>query len=502
MRAFLPLFLLLANFAAFASTFGEGLAAYQRGDYAAARTVIEPLANSGDAQAQYLFGRMYARGDGVLQDFVAAHKWLNLAAARGHRDARSERDRVAGRMTSSQIAEAQRSARAFRPASAPKSTTAQATTAPAAKRYNTGNVVRDVQRMLAELGYDPGPADGLMGRRTRSAIRTYQLHSDLPVTGQANSRLREQLAIDLGYATPSDDPVAAATVSPGPAPVPAPAPAPATPDRNPIYSGGGTTTGTRTQTRQSSAGVAELREIVARARRDRSADRGVLRALEELVDQYDWPWKRVLVEDRFRDGNYTRRPAWRTVAGQFWVDGREGLRTQVAISDGKNQQQGQADIGRALIGALLGQGQRAGGPAAIALAQAIPKSFAIEMELLSGTRSGGQIEFGVYRGQNADRGLRLIYRPGAARTLELVRANAGRYVQLAGHEQPLALADGRSHAILWTRGDDGRMTVQVDGKQLLQTGPVNRKGGARFDGFFLTNRGGNYGLRSLRVLAE
>ncbi len=33
--------------------------------------------------------------------------------------------------------------------------------------------VREVQQALRDAGYDPGPIDGIMGPRTRSALRTY-----------------------------------------------------------------------------------------------------------------------------------------------------------------------------------------------------------------------------------------------------------------------------------------------------------------------------------------
>ncbi len=40
-----------------------------------------------------------------------------------------------------------------------------------------------VERRLAELGYDPGPADGALDRQTRRAIRQYQRDQGLPETG-------------------------------------------------------------------------------------------------------------------------------------------------------------------------------------------------------------------------------------------------------------------------------------------------------------------------------
>ncbi|MBP2679069.1 MAG: hypothetical protein H6Q82_2134, partial [Deltaproteobacteria bacterium] len=59
---------------------------------------------------------------GVLQDYVLAHKWFNLAASRypaSEIDARKKaihnRDLVASKMTPAQIAEAQKLAREWKP---------------------------------------------------------------------------------------------------------------------------------------------------------------------------------------------------------------------------------------------------------------------------------------------------------------------------------------------------------------------------------------------------
>ena len=65
---------------------------------------------------------MYFTGRGVLQDYVEAHMWLNLAASRfspaeiRNRDqAIRDRDYVAAKMTPAQIAEAQKLAREWKP---------------------------------------------------------------------------------------------------------------------------------------------------------------------------------------------------------------------------------------------------------------------------------------------------------------------------------------------------------------------------------------------------
>ena len=145
--------LLLLVTPAVGQDFQKGREAYERGDYATALREFRPLAEQGDAKAQYNLGLMYEEGKfdvhlgygvprdyaealkwyrlsaeqgnalaqrnlglmyangGVPLDYVQAHMWLNLAAAQGWGDAAKDRDIIAKRMTPAQIAEAQRMAR-------------------------------------------------------------------------------------------------------------------------------------------------------------------------------------------------------------------------------------------------------------------------------------------------------------------------------------------------------------------------------------------------------
>ena len=127
--------------------YGEGWAAYQRGDYATALEEFRPLAEQGHAAAQYNLGYMYYKGQGVPQDYAEAIRWIrlaaeqryanaqfslgymygegqgvpqdyvqalmwfNLAAAQGNEKGRENRDIAAKRMTPGEISEAQRLAR-------------------------------------------------------------------------------------------------------------------------------------------------------------------------------------------------------------------------------------------------------------------------------------------------------------------------------------------------------------------------------------------------------
>jgi TPR repeat protein len=132
---------------AHAGPFEDGLAAYQRDDYATSLRLWRPLAEQGNAQAQSNLGLIYDRGQGVPQDYrqamkwyrkaadkgvtqaqfnlgvmyangqgtqrnyVIAHMWFILAATSGDEEAQLLLPAQRGKMTPDQIAEAQRMAR-------------------------------------------------------------------------------------------------------------------------------------------------------------------------------------------------------------------------------------------------------------------------------------------------------------------------------------------------------------------------------------------------------
>ena len=84
-------------------------------DYKEAARWYRIAAEQGSAIAQFKLGRMYRTGLGVPQDYVQAHMWANLAAAQNHKNASVVRNLIAKKMSQSQIAEAQRLAREWKP---------------------------------------------------------------------------------------------------------------------------------------------------------------------------------------------------------------------------------------------------------------------------------------------------------------------------------------------------------------------------------------------------
>ena len=131
--------------------FQAGMDAYNRRDFATALREWQPLADQGDARAQFSFGLLHENGDGVPRDYtkarqwyekaaaqgeakaqlylglqssfgqgvpmdlVEAYMWYSLAAGNGNAHAPGYRDDLARQMTPAQIREAQKRAREWKP---------------------------------------------------------------------------------------------------------------------------------------------------------------------------------------------------------------------------------------------------------------------------------------------------------------------------------------------------------------------------------------------------
>ncbi len=126
------------------SSYQEGMDAYDREDYATALKEWRPLAEQGQAEAQYnlgvmyqlglgvpqddqeairwyrlaaeqgdasaqfKLGLMYAKGQGVAQNYIQAYMWETLAAAQGNENAAKGLEILEKKMSPAQLAEAQR----------------------------------------------------------------------------------------------------------------------------------------------------------------------------------------------------------------------------------------------------------------------------------------------------------------------------------------------------------------------------------------------------------
>jgi uncharacterized protein len=71
-------------FEAAVAAYEKGVAAYEKGVYATALRLLRPLAEQGEASAQYNLGVMFDNGQGVPQDYATAVSWYRKAAEQGH----------------------------------------------------------------------------------------------------------------------------------------------------------------------------------------------------------------------------------------------------------------------------------------------------------------------------------------------------------------------------------------------------------------------------------
>jgi uncharacterized protein len=76
-------FLIFFSANTFASPFEDGMSAYNKGDYSTAYNMLKPIAEQGDASAQFNLGLLYLDGKGLPQDYTEAAGWFRRAAEQG-----------------------------------------------------------------------------------------------------------------------------------------------------------------------------------------------------------------------------------------------------------------------------------------------------------------------------------------------------------------------------------------------------------------------------------
>jgi len=123
--------------------------------------------------SMHMLGLMYASGAGVEQNSTEALRWFRLARAQGF-----------------PVEENLLSEEGIRKFSKQAGKTAEQIQKTALERQK---LVREIQEKLTELGYNPGPVDGLYGNKTKVAIQGFQQKKGLRVDGLATPELLEEL---------------------------------------------------------------------------------------------------------------------------------------------------------------------------------------------------------------------------------------------------------------------------------------------------------------------
>jgi localization factor PodJL len=162
-------------------------------------------ADYGVKDSQYNLGVVYARGLGAATNLPEAYKWFAVAAAAGDKDAAARRDEVAALLDQNQLALARAAVKAWRPKAPPAAANTVAAPlggwgdqATVVTADNQRALVMKIQTLLTEQGYDPGPADGVEGPKTRDAVRAFQARVGLVDTGLIDRSLVAALAGPTG----------------------------------------------------------------------------------------------------------------------------------------------------------------------------------------------------------------------------------------------------------------------------------------------------------------
>lgn len=278
----------------------------------------------------------------------------------------------------------------------------------------------------------------------------------------------------------------------------------------------------------------QLNDITTEAERDKAGHPRLLSDMRSLVRRYSRRWPRLILADGFKDGNLTANPRWIVESGEFSVEG-SGLITRhgAAPAPGPDttappppppaEAERRPGFGEVVFGTLLQEltrgrereraepdrsaatepDQRQPTPPGVSSPEghlwtevAIPNVFALNVTLRSRGNTGGAFEIGVGQGAPAS-GYRLVYRPGGAPSLSLVRVGASGVTILRSVREPVRLEDGKPHKLKLARDIVGEMTVEVDGKTLLRLRDASFRD--PFDRIVLRNRGGDYAVRGIAV---
>jgi localization factor PodJL len=170
-------------------------------DFEAAARWFRAAADLGLSDSQYNLGILFARGLGVPQNFSESYKWFSILANRGDKDATIRRDAVAEKLDPQTLAAAKLAAQTWKAKHLdPEANAVRLPNEGWALQLDQGasaqpgaDIVRNAQKLLSRLGYEPGPTDGQWGPKTKGAIESFQRDAGLQPTGALTPDLLRKL---------------------------------------------------------------------------------------------------------------------------------------------------------------------------------------------------------------------------------------------------------------------------------------------------------------------
>ncbi|WP_419902716.1 peptidoglycan-binding protein [Kiloniella sp.] len=475
---------------AYSASFDEAMEAFENRNYASAYRDFTNIANTGNRDAQFMLGYVYSKGYGTPQDYVEAHKWFNLAASQGDREARRARDNLTKFMSAQQISRAQQLASEWQPAHEQKaeeieqaevetsepvilwSDPAPASTPPpvlaSATTDLTRNEKRELQRRLRDVGYDPGPIDGLPGERTLRAIRSYQSDFGMEVDGLVSREILEDLRSRNFSNQEADEEV---------------------------------------ENEREDVLLKQLRELDKDGQYTTLSGAQYKQRIAAILADYDRPWLTRVLFDTFRDGDYTLNPRWIVESGDFSVGNRDYLYTSVPVPRRNNSTKEKSDA-EEIVGIFSDIFAKASkqkeeqdqytGYAEIYNASSISNSFSARINI-NGLLDEGRFVFGVYQGSSRINGYKVAYTTGANSSIELLRTSFEGQSSIGSFALNHDLT-GDAHNVELRRNSNGVMEVVLDDETLITANDKKLQG--KFGGFVMGNHGGNFRIMEIEVYSE
>jgi localization factor PodJL len=165
-------------------------------DYMLAVKWYGEAAAYGLADSQFNLGVLAEYGLGMTKNLSEAYKWFSLAAASGDADAAKRREIIRVQLDPAALAKAEAAVKTWTakvPPAEANEVAEQANWAAQAPATHNASLVTRAQTLLNALGYDVGPPDGVVGDRTKTAVKRFQSRNGLVETGEISIPLVTQL---------------------------------------------------------------------------------------------------------------------------------------------------------------------------------------------------------------------------------------------------------------------------------------------------------------------
>jgi hypothetical protein len=258
--------------------------------------------------------------------------------------------------------------------------------------------------------------------------------------------------------------------------------------------------------------IDELNQLIDDADKARAADRNFIQDLRDVVNQYDWPWRKTLLEEDFTDGYLETKSQWKIIAGDYKLKRGLGLHSNIVAQEPtskSSEKLSDEEAAAALIGAIFNQAmktkknkpddsaskQQYASNASIISKTTVTNAFAIKLDIDVRSQQG-EIEIGVYQGQPHGNGYRLVFLPGPSASIEVQRIGS-RGTSIIDVADKVNAKGDKVHQILWTRSKQGNMTIKLNDNVILKL--ADRTFKDKFNGVIINNEGGEFALQRMTI---